>query len=171
MTTELVDIASKVCHVCAREKPLTEFYRCTARQGKDGYRTDCKACGAERNASWRKNNPETVRAYNAKHNTRAKDSGKARDWNLRRKYGISEAEFQELLARQGGHCVFCDQVHTQKSPLHVDHDHSCCPGNRSCGKCIRGLLCFHCNTLLGHSRENIVTLENAIQYLKAADHG
>lgn len=32
---------------------------------------------------------------------------------------------------------------------HVDHDHACCPGTRSCGLCVRGILCPTCNTRSG----------------------
>lgn len=36
--------------------------------------------------------------------------------------------------------------------LVVDHDHSCCPGNKSCGGCIRGLICHSCNVAEGFLR-------------------
>ena len=39
----------------------------------------------------------------------------------------------------------------------IDHSHET-------GK-VRGLLCHNCNMLLGHSKDNINTLENAIMYL------
>jgi hypothetical protein len=32
----------------------------------------------------------------------------------------------------------------------IDHQHTCCPGGSSCGKCVRGVLCQDCNTKVGH---------------------
>jgi hypothetical protein len=47
----------------------------------------------------------------------------------------------------------------------VDHDHSCCPGRKACGKCIRGLLCANCNQGLGKFKDDPKLLRNAIDYL------
>lgn len=34
-------------------------------------------------------------------------------------------------------------------PVAIDHDHKCCPGHRSCGSCVRGIVCRSCNLLYG----------------------
>lgn len=58
------------------------------------------------------------------------------------RYLIMEDEYVRLYS-QGCANPACDEV----SKLQVDHDHSCCPGQYSCGKCIRGMLCRNCNRL------------------------
>jgi hypothetical protein len=49
--------------------------------------------------------------------------------------------------------------------LAVDHDHNCCPSKKTCGKCIRGLLCMDCNRGLGYFRDDTARLDRAISYL------
>jgi hypothetical protein len=45
----------------------------------------------------------------------------------------------------------CHEAFEEGQLIHVDHDHACCrEKNRSCGECIRGLLCHTCNIALGH---------------------
>jgi Recombination endonuclease VII len=52
------------------------------------------------------------------------------------------------------------------SLLTVDHDHNCCPGQRSCGLCVRGLLCTQCNCaagLLGDDSERAMALARYVE--------
>jgi hypothetical protein len=51
--------------------------------------------------------------------------------------------------------------------LAVDHDHNCCQTGKSCGKCVRGLLCSTCNRSLGHAEAMIAkaTLPVLLAYL------
>lgn len=70
--------------------------------------------------------------------------------------GMTEEKFSRMLEAQGGACGMCRRPFEEGERVHVDHDHACCPDlrkdkrARSCGKCIRGLLCFRCNTALGY---------------------
>ena len=66
-------------------------------------------------------------------------------------YGLTQEEFGRLLDAQQHACGMCHEPFKAGQLIHVDHDHACCRGkNRSCGKCIRGLLCHTCNIALGH---------------------
>lgn len=49
--------------------------------------------------------------------------------------------------------------------LRIDHDHSCCDGPRSCGRCVRGWLCHKCNSALGFVRDNPEILKDLGTYL------
>ena len=102
-----------------------------------------------------------------------RNSGNQQSSQRKFKYGITEEQYQERFQKQNGKCALCGNSETQiikrtgeLYPLSVDHDHVCCPGRRSCGKCIRGLICSHCNRGLANFRDNIPNLERAIEYLK-----
>lgn len=67
-----------------------------------------------------------------------------------RKYNLGGGGFERMLDAQGGVCALCKLPEITGKSLHVDHDHECCPERaRSCGGCVRGLLCHSCNTTLG----------------------
>lgn len=79
-----------------------------------------------------------------------------------RKQGLTAAEVQRMTDEQGGVCAICKGP----GPLVVDHDHAHCPGPRSCGECVRGLLCHACNKVLGFVRDNSDRLNAAAVYLR-----
>lgn len=85
---------------------------------------------------------------------------------LRIRYGLTEQEYDELSTSQGGVCAICGNPCPSGRRLAVDHDHGCCPGRISCGKCLRGLLCTPCNQHLG-ILEDVEWIKAAQQYLAA----
>lgn len=94
-----------------------------------------------------------------------KNQKEARKANhVERTYNITEEQYQAILEAQGGHCAICPRRPGRKR-LSVDHDHSCCPGPKSCGKCVRGLLCSTCNKYLGHIRDDPDAMVRGWQYL------
>ncbi|MGW0738186.1 endonuclease domain-containing protein [Streptomyces sp. NPDC002851] len=61
-------------------------------------------------------------------------------------YGVTREYIDALLAFQGGVCAICGRgAASGAGGTHIDHDHTCCPGRRSCGACVRGLVCSKCN--------------------------
>ncbi len=85
-----------------------------------------------------------------------------------KKYGLTIDQYMTLLESQNYSCKLCQRQDTTfRKRLSVDHDHNCCPGESSCGKCIRGLLCHHCNAGLGNVKDSIETLQKMINYLQS----
>ncbi len=84
---------------------------------------------------------------------------------LKKRYNLSIEQYNELFKKQRGRCAICFKVQQDKM-LAVDHDHRCCPGAKSCGKCIRGLLCNNCNWVLGLINESPIVLKEIQRYLK-----
>lgn len=86
-----------------------------------------------------------------------------RGYMLMHEYGITLADYDVMLIKQGGLCKICKRSDpcTPKKVLSgvfaVDHDHNT-------GK-VRGLLCFPCNAGLGKFQDKVEILQYAIDYL------
>jgi hypothetical protein len=69
-----------------------------------------------------------------------------------KKYGTTVEWYRDKLIEQNGLCTVCRHLshhHGTIQRLQVDHDHKCCDlHTKSCGKCLRGLLCADCNIRL-----------------------
>jgi hypothetical protein len=97
---------------------------------------------------------------------RAADSEAVFRGNLWSNYRLRPDGYQEKLSGQGGVCAICGTADPGGDRrFHVDHDHSCCPGSKSCGKCVRGLLCRNCNFALGFFGDDPDVLVAALSYL------
>jgi len=71
------------------------------------------------------------------------------EYHLRRKYGITEDQYNDLLRSQNGRCAVCNKAASSfKNRLAVDHDHH--------SGLVRGLLCNFCNRrIVGRHRKEL----------------
>jgi hypothetical protein len=81
-----------------------------------------------------------------------------------RKYNLSKNFVEEILTDPV--CSACGKTELEEKKFNFDHDHKCCPGEKSCGKCFRGLLCQPCNLVLGHVKDDPTILTNLVNYLE-----
>ena len=95
-------------------------------------------------------------AYRARNREKCRESGKNK--RLKKEYGITLAEFREMLSSQGNCCLICHAHVTESIDAHIDHCHKS-------GK-VRGVLCRLCNIGLGAFRDNRDFLRDAILYLE-----
>ena len=132
----------KECNICNIQKPIEDFVkRSNRRSGRQPY---CKIC----------------------HNKKMRDrysSDVMKDYDLKRSYGITLNDYEEMFKSQGGCCAICNRhiseiKHKRKKNLCVDHDHDT-------GE-VRGLLCDKCNRGIGLLNDSIETLKSAIMYLQ-----
>jgi hypothetical protein len=110
-------------------------------------------CRREQRRLWIKNNPDRIRASNAKY--QRKNSDKTRSRRLTNEYGITKEQFDEMAEAHGFACLICGQ---RPVLLSVDHCHVT--------GIVRGLLCDPCNNGLSRFRDNTSVMRNAILYLE-----
>lgn len=80
----------------------------------------------------------------------------ARKSRYKSKYGITMEEWNKIFDMQDKACAICQITDTTKWT--VDHCHT---SNK-----VRGILCHYCNIMLGHAKDNPVTLERGAKYLR-----
>ena len=80
-----------------------------------------------------------------------------RAWDLRKKYGITIEQVEQMAKDQGGLCACCPIELAKAKKVCVDHDHVT--------RRVRGLLCDQCNKGLGHFSDDSARLRRAADYL------
>jgi hypothetical protein len=173
----------KQCSKCLQVKPHSDFHR--KKQIHDGYAYHCKACVRE--YDMKENDPKRIlprKEQNGLIHCRKCEQylDKSKFWgqltyckdcsslvghsgNLKR-FGLTVEDYIDLEKSQNNLCAICKNNEKYNRRLSVDHDHSCCSGSNSCGKCIRGLLCSLCNRTLGMVNDDVEILKAMIAYLE-----
>ena len=95
----------------------------------------------------------------------------------RRNFKVTEDDLLRMLDEQKELCAVCGEPFldgfrslTERGTVDlvatIDHDHRCCPGEKCCGKCIRGIVHFKCNRLMGLADDDATILKKCIEYLE-----
>jgi hypothetical protein len=108
--------------------------------------------------AWQDRNPEKHAAIQREYRDSGRKAEVMRRAHLRAKYGLTPADYDRMLAGQGGGCAICGELAADGQSLHVDHCHDT-------GR-VRGLLCFNCNAGLGMFDHDGARLDAAATYLR-----
>lgn len=127
------------CSHCKLYRPVEQFGRDTTRGNRP--KRLCRPCANESTRKHTEHNRERLNKQ-----------------RVLRRFGISEAEWDERYARQNGRCALCDGQRRGYRELAVDHDHVT-------GK-IRALLCQDCNLGIGQLKDDPDLLERAAAYIR-----
>jgi len=145
---------TQICIHCNQEKLLSDF---SFREKRNTYYTICKKCIKIYHIKWYKQNYLRIKKLHQKNLKQIKNCV------LKKRFGITLEQFNQILEEQNGVCAICGQEETRIqhngkiSALAVDHNHVT-------GQ-IRGLLCSGCNVSLGRFKDNPKFLQNALNYL------
>lgn len=153
----------KRCWRCKNAKPPADFPR--NRGFHDGLDRTCRACVAERNAKYSRENREhlaaaALRRYHA-------DPLRYADYELKKTYGLEPGAYDRILAAQDGKCGICgtddpgSRTRRRTRRFAVDHCHDT--------GAVRGLLCSNCNRGIGYLKHSKDALLAAVKYLTSAE--
>lgn len=127
---------TRICRTCTTEKDISEFL---IRKDTGRPVGECRTCRSSRLRRWREDHPDASARHQATYAAQHPGlKASRRRASALKKYGLTVAQYEAVLERQGGGCAICG-------------NHACCPDPcSSCGECVRGLLCSECNVALGY---------------------
>lgn len=147
-----------IVYICQKhgELKINQAYK----NPKDNYYS-CIKCRRTSDKEFYKNNPGKQDQYKKFYYVNA-----GPEYTKRIK--VSKKDYDEMFAEQKGLCKLCNQIETSKSTRNESTKTNKRLGIDHCHKTdkIRGLLCHHCNAMLGHAHDDIARLQSAIDYLK-----
>lgn len=123
---------------------------------------------AQRRAQYARNHGNELAARRVRHlQNREADNERRRTYRVLYRHGMRPEDWAAMWQAQDGRCYLCgDDLAEGKT--HVDHDHSHCPRNRSCGICRRGLTCNRCNQAVGLAGDDPDRMERMAENLRSA---
>jgi len=179
----------KTCTKCKESKPFIDFYESKHKSATDGYDYYCKYCRTGQNLKSHRSKSKKCmledcdvshygKGYCRPHYARLVRNGTVdrlnnqihvdkeylyegtrvlarREYDLLAKYKMSLQEYKE---RSEAGCEIC-RVKSSHN-LHVDHDHNCCNGIITCGKCVRGVICPGCNMAVDKYEQGLLRNDN-----------
>jgi hypothetical protein len=163
----------KECYKCKQTKDLADFYKANYKSHLDGYDYYCKYCRVGSAIKTHRGNKKQcsiddcervhyAHTYCRMHYARFRRHGTTeaknkpigddniyyfagkpyskREYVLKYNYNMEISEYE---TRAADGCEICGDK--PERSLHVDHDHKCCNAPKSCGNCVRGIICNRCN--------------------------
>jgi Recombination endonuclease VII len=121
------------------------------------YQAHKQAINARNHAYYQAHKHEASEQRRARYQAQKHDSASPVRRAQLKRYGITPAEYDALLAKQNGACAICRR--RPKGRLCVDHCHVT--------GMVRGLLCKECNGALGYLKDDQASLVAALAYLGA----
>jgi len=156
------------CKKCSAHKPTgrkvggtPDLYRLEAIKNNKPFYINEKPC---KQGHVGKRDTKTSLCLECKEYRKIKRKPKERQYSIA-KFGVTPAQYDEMLLAQNGLCAICDRPETilfkgKLKPLAIDHCHKT---NK-----VRGLLCAQCNVGIGNLKHNSEWLRKAALYCEAA---
>jgi len=116
----LIPEGMKTCRACGKEKPFSEYYR---RSTKNGFESECKECCNLRNIDWSRKNKLSRKEHRKKWESKNPLNRQQRNSTRRarrKRLTVGKIDFSMILQRDNGHCYLCGKPIDPRD-LHFDH--------------------------------------------------